>query len=78
MISGNINKSWFVGLLCGQPAAFPAFPTSLVFSVLRQFCVSESLEMLDAKIGSVPVRCVVAFLAFPASPASGTCFLTEK
>ena len=32
----------------------------------------------DAKIGSVPVRCVVASLAFPASPASGTCFLAEK
>ena len=43
-------------------------------SVLRQFCVSESLEMLDAKIGCVPVRCVVASLAFPASPAKiGKC-----
>ena len=33
---------------------FPAFPTSLVFSVFGQFCV------MDAKIGSVPVRCVVS------------------
>ena len=27
--------------------------------------MSESLEILDAKIGSVPVRCVVASLACP-------------
>ena len=64
------KKPWFFALFCGQPAAFPAFPASLVFSVFGQFCVSESLEMLDAKIRSVPVRCLVASLACPASPAS--------
>ena len=42
-------------------------PTSLVFSVFGQCCVSESLKILSAKIGSVPVSCVVASLAFPAS-----------
>ena len=72
---GKYKQILFFWTFCGQPAAFPAFPTSLEFSVLRQFCVSESLEMLDAKIGSVPVHRVVASLAFP---ASGTCFLTEK
>ena len=54
-----------------QNPSFLDISTSLTFSVLRQFCVSASLEMLDAKIGSVPVCCVVASLAFPASPASG-------
>ena len=43
--------------------------TSLVFSVFGQCCVSKNLS---AKIGSVPVSCVVASLAFPASSASGT------
>ena len=33
--------------------------------------MSESLKILSAKIGSVPVSCVVASLAFPASSALG-------
>ena len=41
---------WFFALFCGQPAAFPAFPTSLVFSVFGQFCVSESLEIHARKL----------------------------
>ena len=67
---GELQKTLFFYTFCGQPAAFPAFPTSLVCSVFGQFCVSDGIEILDAKIGSVPVRCVVASLACPASPAS--------
>ena len=42
LIFGNINKSWLFGLYCGQPAAFPAFLTSLTFSVLCQLRVWKS------------------------------------
>ena len=62
---GSYKKSWFLDFL--WPAGFPA---SLVFSAFGQFCASERLEILDAKIGSVPVRRAVASLAFPASSAS--------
>ena len=67
---GKYRRNCGFELLCGYPAAFPATP--LVFSVFGQFCVSESLKILDAKVGCVFVCCVVASLAFPASSASGT------
>ena len=49
-----------------------AFPTSLVFSVFGQCCVSESLKILSAEIGSVPVSCVVASLTFCSILSTGT------
>ena len=75
MILGNIEKPWLLHFFV---ASRPAFPTSLVFSVFGQFCVSESFEILDAKSGCVFVCCVVASLAFPASSASGTSQLINR
>ena len=52
-----------------KPGCIPR--TYLVFSVFGQCCESESLKILSAKIGPVPVSCVAASLAFPASSALG-------
>ena len=55
---------------CGQPAAFPAFPASLVFSLFGQFCVSESLEIRRhaRKFDDAPLNVV---FGEPVSPNRG-------
>ena len=68
-ISRNPGVLHFLFLLAG---CIPSIPTSLVFSMFGQCCVSESLKLSSAKIGSVPASCVAASLALPAPSASGT------
>ena len=70
--SPALSCFWKSILRVFEGGCFPAFPTTLVFSVFGQCRVCESLKILSVKIGFVLVSCVAASLAFPASSASGT------
>ena len=66
------RKNLIFGTFLWPAGCIPSIPPHLWYFLCLVNVASEPRKILSAKIGSVPVSCVVASLVFPASSASGT------